>query len=214
MKIWAFTVCAAAIVGKFLDDHNGAVTAVATIVIATFTVVLAFVTRRQARLTRESIDLAREEFVSTHRPRIIVRNLSTFGVVVGSPITINFMIINIGDSPAIITSIEAFIFLKQKTAKIPRNLRLTMCKSSKERLVSGDFEIVSQTSEFAPELRHIEALQKGERLLCIAGCIIYADEKKVARRTGFVRYCDISDNAVSGFFSFNAIDDAEYEYAY
>jgi len=70
-------------VWKFHDDHNGAVTAVATIAIALFTIVLARVTGQQARLTRQSIDLARAEFVSTHRPRIIVRNLSTLGLLSG-----------------------------------------------------------------------------------------------------------------------------------
>ncbi len=37
--------------GGFLADHNGAVTAVATVFIAAFTIVLALVTGRQARLT-------------------------------------------------------------------------------------------------------------------------------------------------------------------
>ena len=36
-----------------LDAHNGAISAVATVVVAVFTVVLAFVTARQARLTRK-----------------------------------------------------------------------------------------------------------------------------------------------------------------
>jgi hypothetical protein len=44
----------------FMERHNGAVTAVATIVIATFTVVLAIVTRRAARLTRIAANAARD----------------------------------------------------------------------------------------------------------------------------------------------------------
>src|SRR5213082_2758016 len=36
----------------FIEAHNGALTALATIVVAIFTVVLALVTRRQARLTK------------------------------------------------------------------------------------------------------------------------------------------------------------------
>jgi len=123
------------------------------------------------------------------------------------------MVTNIGDSPALITSVEAAIFLKPRNTKIPRGLRLTKCQNTKQRLVSGDFDIVSQQSGFSPELHHIEALQKGERLLCIAGCVIYADDNKIARRTGFVRYCDTSDVADS-FVTFSRIEDAEYEYAY
>ena len=164
-------------------------------------------------ISRRQFNLARAEFVSTHRPQIIVRNLTTFGVVVGGPVTISFMIINIGISPAIINSVEACIFLKSKTDKVPRDLRLTLCTSAKERLVSGDFTITGQTSTFLPGLHHIEALQKGERLLCIAGCVNYADDKyRVNHRTGFVRYCDISDIGKGVFF--DTIYDVEYEYAY
>jgi hypothetical protein len=163
-------------------------------------------------ISRKQFTLSRAEFTSTHRPRIIVRNLSTFGVVVGGPITINFMVINIGESPAVINSIEACIFLKSATEKVSRGLRLTTCTIAKERLVSGEFEIASQTSTFSPEQRHVEMLQKGERSLCIAGCVNYADENKVNRRTGFVRYCDLID--ISRGIFFDAIDDKEYEYAY
>lgn len=46
---------------SFLDAHNGAITALATLVVAVFTAVLAVVTRRQARLTR---DLAKAGAIS------------------------------------------------------------------------------------------------------------------------------------------------------
>jgi hypothetical protein len=49
--------------GHFLEDHNGAVTAVATVIIAIFTFVLALVTRRQASLTRIAADAARRSAV-------------------------------------------------------------------------------------------------------------------------------------------------------
>lgn len=44
----------------FIDLHNGAVTAVATVFIAIFTVVLAVVTGRQARLTRVAAEATRK----------------------------------------------------------------------------------------------------------------------------------------------------------
>jgi hypothetical protein len=60
---------------NFVDLHNGAVTAVATIFIATFTIVLAVVTRRQARLTRivakaaqRSASVAERALVELERP--------------------------------------------------------------------------------------------------------------------------------------------------
>ncbi len=60
-------------IADWLEHHNGAVTAIATIFIAIFTIVLACVTRKQARLTKHITNLARAEFLSTHRPKIMVR---------------------------------------------------------------------------------------------------------------------------------------------
>src|SRR5712692_10433664 len=42
----------------FLEAHNGAVTAIATVVIAAFTIILAVVTKRQAEMTKSSADAA------------------------------------------------------------------------------------------------------------------------------------------------------------
>jgi len=58
---------------EFLDKYNGAVTAVATAFIAIFAIVLVRVTGRQARLTTAALNLARQEFVATHRPRVVLR---------------------------------------------------------------------------------------------------------------------------------------------
>lgn len=66
-------ICVLWAIIDFLQTYNGAVTAVASVLIGLFTGVLARVTGRQARLTRESIDLARKEFISTRRPHVIVR---------------------------------------------------------------------------------------------------------------------------------------------
>jgi hypothetical protein len=57
----------------FLEAYNGAVTAVATVVMAGFTIVLAYVTGRQARLTKEAVNLGRSEFIASHRPRFEIR---------------------------------------------------------------------------------------------------------------------------------------------
>ena len=56
-------ICVLWAIIDFLQTYNGAVTAVASVLIGLFTGVLARVTGRQARLTRESIDLARKEFI-------------------------------------------------------------------------------------------------------------------------------------------------------
>jgi hypothetical protein len=77
-------------------------TAVSTVVIAVFTVVLAVVGFFQARLIRKSIDLARDEFNSSHRPRIIMRDVwcEPGG-------DIYYMLFNTGDAPT--TIVESWI---------------------------------------------------------------------------------------------------------
>src|ERR1700730_18429332 len=58
------------------------------------------ITGKQARLSREYIDLAREEFISTHRPRLIVREVY-YPVLYpkpGEPFDIVYTIANIGDT--------------------------------------------------------------------------------------------------------------------
>lgn len=49
--------------------------AIATVVIAVFTAFLAIFGYVQARLTYKTIGLAREEFLSTHRPKIIIHSV-------------------------------------------------------------------------------------------------------------------------------------------
>jgi hypothetical protein len=59
--------------GKFIDENNGTLTALATIAIAAFTLTLWRATTEQGRLTREAIELGNREFAATHRPRFQIR---------------------------------------------------------------------------------------------------------------------------------------------
>jgi phosphatidylserine/phosphatidylglycerophosphate/cardiolipin synthase-like enzyme len=60
-------------VGRFLEAHNGAISAIAAGVIAWFTVTLSRSTRRLAQDSVAQIKLARDEFNATHRPRVRAR---------------------------------------------------------------------------------------------------------------------------------------------
>ena len=100
---------------NFVDLHNGAVTAVATIFIATFTIVLAVVTRRQARLTRivakaaqRSASVAERALVELERPFAFVEVIDagiginpTTGFLIGfAGQQFRFQVINYGRTPA------------------------------------------------------------------------------------------------------------------
>jgi hypothetical protein len=92
---------------KFFTTYNGAITAIATGIIAYFTWTLWLSTRKQWRLTQRTICLARAEFNATHRPHLIVRDIS----VVGDNIV--FLLINKGDAPAVL--VESWLLVESPT---------------------------------------------------------------------------------------------------
>jgi hypothetical protein len=85
----------------FLQAYNGAVTAVATVFIASFTIVLAVVTNRQARLTKEAL-------VTTQRAFVFMEDIealfSTKWGTDANPSALNFVMAprwrNSGDTPS------------------------------------------------------------------------------------------------------------------
>jgi len=66
---------------SWLESHNGAITALSTVVIAGFTSALFFVSRRQARLIDDQIRLARDEFHASHPPKLRARR----AILAGTP---------------------------------------------------------------------------------------------------------------------------------
>jgi hypothetical protein len=68
-----------------------------TEVLAWFTVVLAAVGLGQGCLIFWQGRLARREFISTHRPKLIVRQFQLDAPRPNQPITVHFSIINVGD---------------------------------------------------------------------------------------------------------------------
>jgi hypothetical protein len=71
---------------------------VATIFIAIFTIVLACVTRKQLVTANNAIKLAREEFISNHHPRLIVKNVWVGGG------NIRYIISNTGGTKATVVA--------------------------------------------------------------------------------------------------------------
>jgi hypothetical protein len=195
-----------------LDAHNGLVTAIATVFVAGFTWTLYRTSSEQGDLTRQSIDLARQEFISTHRPKIIVRNVSSQGYVSGMPIPVTFTYTNIGDTPAKIDAVEAAVILILSNRIIPRGIAPTACNYDKGELISGDSGTVTQASRDNMDYEHSFGLHSGTRMLCVVGCIHYSDGNGVRRTTGFARCSDISDGRI--FAAFTPINDPEYEYDY
>lgn len=90
----------------FLDKDSGAITALATVAIAGFTLTLWRATTEQGRLAQKSIDLARDEFQSTHRPRIRIKHLFLESDIwQGEPIVVTLVCVNCGTTDAVLHEI-------------------------------------------------------------------------------------------------------------
>lgn len=174
-----------------IDIHNGLVTAIATVFIAGFTTVLATVTNRQARLTRESIDLARKEYVTSHRPRIILRDVFLVAE------TINYMLVNTGDTDA--TIVESWIFgefIEQGTRfRVPRSAG----HNDLGELVFSGGESKDLTCDLPPSLSFAMKFPDSRRIGIdgqepvfgneyFVGVIVYVDDVGVRRRSVFRRH--------------------------
>jgi hypothetical protein len=196
-------------VGWFLNFISPAATWIATAVIGAYTIVLSRVTGRQAALTRESIDLARQEFIATHRPKIIV-----YGVDVklpgdtGNDRQVHFRYVNVGDSEAVVTSISSCIHVARKD-RPPAGLELhrhtvirhpILCKSGEH-----GFAITPDSVSFINLVR--SGKPPNEAVFCV-GVIAYRDKNDIERLTGFCRRYDGNSER------WLQLADHDYEYAY
>jgi hypothetical protein len=188
-------------------------TAVSTLVIAVFTIALAFATYFQYRLTRKAIDLARQEFVASHRPRIILKDVHL------TADEVHYMLVNVGDTDA--TIVESWILAEF----IEHGNRLRPLRSPGHddlgRLVIAAGEsrdltyLLPGEISFAikfPDSRKIAIEGKpavfGERYF--VGVIVYEDGLRVRRRSVFRRKWD---DASLTFIRLTPEQERDHEYA-
>jgi hypothetical protein len=190
---------------EWLEAYNGAVTAVATVFIALFTIVLAWVTTVQARLTRRAVTLARDEFVSTHRPKLIVREILMLEHI--DPIRVRFVIANSGTTKArIIEShveiqyLSANILLPLQPVEYANEIGATRLKPGSRIFHEHSNTIVEHPEDFQPN-------QPGDTYLYFRGFIVYAGSSGTLYRTGFCRRYNSRDKR------FRIVEDSDYEYA-
>lgn len=185
--------------------------ALATVAIAFFTVALVKVTSRQAAMTRESIDLARDEFLSTHRPKVIVSSfqmVSSSQLEVGEKVDFIFIARNIGDSPATVVEVRSATIVLRANARIPSDLSFPFKEEFNFQLASGERELLPGNG--GRELvgnEPMEIFAEDKSLLCM-GSIAYLDGGGRRRETGFCR------RYRSRTGEWDTMSESEYEYAY
>jgi hypothetical protein len=185
-----------------MGDPNW-VTAIATATIAGFTIVLSIATYNQAKLTRGLLSLSRDEFNSTHRPRIILREAFTGSVLEGEPVSVFYTIANIGETRG--TIIKSWINVEIIAQGASRLLVAPTLIMQNEigpfGLAPGEAMTVKYpkpTFDWKAEMFKIKAfpvasqigtgvIERRDATAHLSGQIIYLDEAGTARRTAFRR---------------------------
>jgi hypothetical protein len=170
-------------IGELLNYYGGAITAVATVAIGCFIYTLWRATTEQARLTRDSIELARQEFVSTHRPRLHIRLLTLRPLEPGKVIALQYELVNIGDTDATLIKCETNFEIA------PIGIREPILDANERgagrKVVAGESLLIlaESTIVHAPEWH----LANVNGLIRIRGNIAYFDDNGVRRHTAFFR---------------------------
>jgi len=179
-------------VGTFLDTHNGAFTALATLAVAAFTFTLWRSTKGMLATTNNSINLARDEFISTHRPKLIVRQFQIDPVTPGNPITIHFAMVNIGSTearPRLLGCQIALWNVQGNYFEAP-GINATQDEINVPPIAGGQRVSWRMVSTFPVTPQQIGLIQSGSLLIQILGEITYKDGLNRQRRTGFRRSYD------------------------
>lgn len=201
---------------ELLNYYGVGITAVATAFIGWFTATLWRATTEQAGLTRESIKLARDEFLASHRPKIIIHTVENHYVRAADEedlwLGARVICVNKGKSAATITEIRCEI-TRRKGGTPETGIAIEFLDEipiPDDPLPSGldyQFSVESVMSHRHEHRRQmLEESYKGD-VYCI-GRIIYLDSAERRRMTGFCRRYD----ANSGRWV--RVEGKQYDYNY
>jgi hypothetical protein len=193
------------------DIHNGLVTAFATVGIGIFTLTLWNTSRQQGRIAQASIDLARQEFIASHRPKIIVSGFqmqSDPELRIGEKVEFIFVARNVGDSPARVIEVRSATFVLKEKAPIPSDITFPFKEKFAITLVSQEHELFPGNGGSELEGNEPMEIFGGSKILLCMGTIVYLDESGTRRETGFCRRYRSRNQA------WDTISDSQYEYAY
>ena len=206
---------------ELVDQHNGFVTAVATLVMAAFTGTLWRTSQKQGALaqqsidlTRKSIDLANAEFNATHRPEIVVHSVEVNWFTIAdkaesSARPLEFLgatvtYYNKGSTDATVENIKASIAVRQVPLEAGTHLPGLSLNYPKV-IPSGIGDRFSPDSNVLAS--SIGLMRNDTAVFCI-GWIWYADMRGAHRQTGFAtQYDPIRRRWVR-------LEDSSYDYAY
>jgi hypothetical protein len=170
-------------------DH---ILAFGTVLIAVFTFTLWRSTKRLWEANERQLKLAREEFMSTHRPKLIVRQFQVDPVCKDQPITVRYAIVNIGNTDAILKLIACEIGLwNVDHFELPGIDTLQKEVAQNHPPIKGGQRVQIDTlSKFTVTEIQLNSILAGDFIISILGEITYADALGTRHRTGFRRVHD------------------------
>jgi hypothetical protein len=174
----------------------------------------------QARQSHQQFRLARDEFASSHRPRIRVKHVWLVALGSDRPVTVEIVYANVGDAKAIVSRIGMDFNLLNPNAPLPGNLTAPERPYIKypECGLGVTVSTGNVTSLASLDEWRIAAIRDGAKLLCCFGFIEYSDagpdETRKIRRTAFCRVYKPSANPIDGIGRFIRPEkpDPDYEY--
>jgi hypothetical protein len=174
-------------------EYRDVATALATVFIALFTFTLWLSTKGMMAATLSAVDLARQEFIATHRPRVIVRYIQgPFHNDEGYRF-VWITIVNTGANNAIVEEFGADLALRRDDDDEWEMPGLDADARAIEPIVltCGQrhvFKVTAKTSDATDKAIFGDAL--GGHQVCAVGLVRYKDGNGVVRDTGFFRVLD------------------------
>ena len=163
--------------------------------LALFTIALALGALVQSVLIGRQITLAREEFLSTHRPKIRLRHLRMEDFTAGQEVAISLRASNIGDGPATLIGVDIDFEVR---GAIPRNPNNAMLGADPAKFASSfarsDRIAAGSTAFISIRMPWIYAQgwynpANMKSAIQISGKILYRDDAGIRRETAFYRTC-------------------------
>jgi hypothetical protein len=169
-----------------------------TLWLTLFTGALAVVGIGQGILLGQQMKLDREEFISSHRPKLRLRHLRIELPIVGLPVKLRFTLSNIGDTPANVAIVDVTLILQSAIEVRDKKGQLTGYEDARmvvnfptgATIAAGDSVVLSGESA-----THFDPIWKAptENWLIartqVVGTVTYADARGVRRQTAFYREC-------------------------
>ena len=175
------------------NANNGFILSIATISIAIFTFNLNRSTGKLWAGGKKQIALARDEFISTHRPKLIVRQFLVHPPIPEAPIKSEFSIINNGSVKALVTHITAQVALWNGRYWEAPGINSTIAPLNPPiTILNGQRTACKPQSTFNVTRGQMKAIKIGKLIICVVGEITYIDALGTERRTGCRRNYDVT----------------------